>query len=54
MIITLSIFLMQTAQQEIELKKKMEKESSEEKVAPSPNKPAAQKVRRSLLRNVVD
>ncbi|XP_007558234.1 formin-like protein 1 [Poecilia formosa] len=32
-----------TALQEIELKKKMEKESSEEKEAPSPNKPAAQK-----------
>ncbi|PWA17710.1 hypothetical protein CCH79_00008242 [Gambusia affinis] len=31
------------AQQDIELKKKIEKESSEEKEAPSPNKPAAQK-----------
>lgn len=34
----------QTAQQEIEQKKKMEQESREEKETPSPNKAGAQKV----------
>lgn len=35
----------QTAQQEIQQKKKMESESSVEKETPSPNKAGAQKVR---------